>query len=117
MAPKRSASSDRMTQYTYLPRLSTGFAPAFGTAGTVRGDISRMTRDPALPLRGPAFSFLSAVRAGRPRERRGGFGLGGVARGPSPGGSGWLSASTLSLLATPPAGHAWGRKRRSPPAP
>src|SRR5207249_3400465 len=68
MAPKRSASSDRMTQYTYLPRLSTGFAPAFGTAGTVRGDISRMTRDPAGPLRGAALSFLSAVRAARQRE-------------------------------------------------
>src|SRR5207244_10759536 len=106
MAPKRSASSDRMTQYTYLPRLSTGFAPAFGTAGTVRGDISRMTRDPAGPLRGAAFSFLSAVRAGRPRERREGFGLGGLARGLSPGSPVRLSASTLSLRATARAGHA-----------
>src|SRR5258708_18600632 len=98
MGPKRRGSSDRMTQYTYLPRLSTGFAPAFGTAGAVRGEISRMTREPAVPLPGAAFSFLPAVRAGRPRVRRGGVGLGGVAQGRPPVVSLSPSPLPLSLL-------------------
>src|SRR5205814_10065222 len=108
MAPKRRGSSDRMTQYTYLPRLSTGFAPAFGTAGSVvRGGISRMIRDPAVPLPGAAFSFLPAGRAGRPRLRREGFGLGGIARGLSPGFTVWLLALLLSLRANPLGEPAW----------
>src|SRR5256885_8022494 len=67
-----------MTQYTYLPRLSTGFAPAFDTVGAAaRGGTSRMTRDAAMPLFGAAF--LSTVRAGRAAVRREGLGLGAIA--------------------------------------
>src|SRR2546425_1282511 len=74
-----------MTQYTYLPRLSTGCSPAFDTVGAAaRGGTSRMTRDPARPLFGAAF--LSTVRDGRAAVRRGGPRLGGHADLPSPGG-------------------------------
>src|SRR2546423_9092643 len=105
MAPQRRGSSERMTQYTYLPRLSTGFAPAFATAVTVgRAGISRMIRDPAVPLPGAAFSFLPAVRAGRPRLRRGRFRLGGHPQGPPPRGSGWPFGIDLILSANPPGG-------------
>src|SRR5438477_4108442 len=65
-----------MTQYTYLPRLSMGLAPAFATAGAVlRVGISRMTREPVTPLVEEAF--FSAVLARR-AVRREGFGLGGI---------------------------------------
>src|SRR5207247_5271745 len=65
-----------MTQYTYLPRLSMGLAPAFATAGAVlRMGISRMTREPVTPLVEEAF--FSAVLARR-AVRREGFGLGGI---------------------------------------
>src|SRR2546426_11969530 len=74
-----------MTQYTYLPRLSTRCAPAFDTVGAAaRGGTSRMTRDPARPLFGAAF--LSTVRDGRAAVRREGLGLGGIAGVHSPGG-------------------------------
>src|SRR6266566_1587507 len=67
-----------MTQYTYLPRLSTGFAPAFDTVGAAaRGGTSRMTRDAAMPLFGAAF--LSTVRDGRAVVRREGLRLGAIA--------------------------------------
>src|SRR2546426_12794997 len=73
-----------MTQYTYLPRLSTRCAPAFDTVGAAaRGGTSRMTRDPARPLFGAAF--LSTVRDGRAAVRREGLGLGGPADVPSRG--------------------------------
>src|SRR3989442_11675683 len=66
-----------MTQYTYLPRLSTGCAPAFDTVGAAaRGGTSRMTRDPARPLFGAAF--LSTVRDGRAAVRREGPGFGAL---------------------------------------
>src|SRR5687768_14195001 len=48
MAPKRSGSSERMTQYTYLPRLSAALpvvgGPLLGIGA--RGGDSRMTREP-----------------------------------------------------------------------
>src|SRR5688500_10631866 len=73
MAPKRSGSSDRMTQYTYLPRLSAALPVAGGAlAGTgARGGVSRMTREPvrrgapsAPSLGGRAGVALRRVREG-----------------------------------------------------
>src|SRR5688572_502557 len=72
MAPKRSGSSDRITQYTYLPRLSAALPAGGALAGTgARGGVSRMTREPVrrgAPSAAPSLGGRAGVALRRVRE-------------------------------------------------